>query len=132
MYTYFHPIKWKLQTLVVGGWDGLHGMDPWTTKKEVIWKVQIKDMECGVLYNRANLNWKINNSFKVSFCIVICFDGDNLVAQVNMGVAYLFYELQCTKIKGRAIIYRTLFTLHQATRTPQCEGDSYDSNRCKA
>lgn len=68
-------------------------MDPWTTKEKVVWKVQIKDVSHGVLHNGANLNRKTNDSFRISFYVIIGFDGDGLIIQVSMGVPYLFYEL---------------------------------------
>lgn len=78
---------------MVSGQDVLYGVDPWADKKNIVWKVQIKDIEHGVLHYEVNLNRRTNDSFRVSFCVIISFDGDSLIIQVNMGVPYLFYEL---------------------------------------
>ena len=37
----FNAMMRKFEALMICGWDGLHGMDPWMTEEDVKWKVKI-------------------------------------------------------------------------------------------
>ena len=38
---YLGAIMQKFDALMVCGWNGLHGMNPWSAKEDVVWKVKI-------------------------------------------------------------------------------------------
>ena len=40
----FNAMMQKFMALMICGWDGIHGMDPWTTKEDVEWQVKINNM----------------------------------------------------------------------------------------
>lgn len=42
-----------------GGWDDLHGMNPWSPKKDIIREVNIDDMEQILLCDRPNHDGKM-------------------------------------------------------------------------
>ena len=38
---YLSAIMQKFDTLMIYGWNGLHDMNPWVEKEDVVWKVKI-------------------------------------------------------------------------------------------
>ena len=93
MDSYLCDIMQKFDTLMVCGWNNLHGMNPWTTKEDVVWKVKINYLARCFLSGWANSDREKNGSFSGVLQIVICLDGDHFINDIYLSVSYLFDEL---------------------------------------
>ena len=90
---YLSAIMHKFDALMVCGWNGLHDMNPWATKKDVIWKVKINYMVECFLSGRANSDREQDSSFSGALQIVICLDGDHFINDIYLSLSCLFDEL---------------------------------------
>ena len=52
----FSAMLQKFEALMICGWDGLHGMDPWVTEEDVKWQVKIKYIEKYLLSGGPNFD----------------------------------------------------------------------------
>ena len=86
-------IMQKFNALMICGWNGLHGMNPWVTEEDVIWEVNINYMVDCVLSGEADSDREKDGSFSGALQIVICLDGDHLINDIFLSVSYLFDEL---------------------------------------
>ena len=90
---YLSAIMWEFNTLMICGWNGLHGMNPWETEEDVVWKVKINYMEKCLLSGWANSEREQDGSFSGVLQIIICLDGDHFINDIYFSVSCLFDEL---------------------------------------
>ena len=83
----------KFDALMICGWSGLHGMNPWATGEDVIWEVKINYMAKGFLSGRANLDREQDGAFGSVLQIVICLDGDHFIDDICFTISCLLDEL---------------------------------------
>ena len=83
----------KFDTLMICGWDDLHGMNPWVTEQDVIWEVKINYMADHFLSGRANSDREQDGSFSSALQIVICLDVDHFIDDICFSISCLFDEL---------------------------------------
>ena len=97
---YLSALMHKFYALMVCGWYGLHGMNPWVTKEDVKWEIKINNMAYCFLYNWPNLDRQQNYPLCGSLQIVISFDGDDLINDICLSIPSLFYEFKGTNVQG--------------------------------
>lgn len=51
---YLSAMICKFDALMISGWNGLHGMDPWATNEDVKWLVKINNVAYCFLYEYPN------------------------------------------------------------------------------
>jgi len=61
---YFRAVVRELEALMECGWNGLHGMDPWSDEKNVVGEVKIKDLTFCFQYFLSYLNRKLDGAFR--------------------------------------------------------------------
>ena len=83
----------KFDALMICGWNNLHGMNPWVTKEDVIWKVKINYMTKCLLSGWANSDREQDGSFSSVLQIVICLNGDHFIDDIYFIISCLFDEL---------------------------------------
>ena len=105
----FSAMMWKFEALMICGWDGLHGMDPWMTEEDIEWCVKINNMTNCLLSGWPNSDGQQDSSFYSSLQIIIGFNCDHLIYDISLGISCLFYEFQSVDIEGRSIIYHDSF-----------------------
>lgn len=86
----FNSIVRKLHTLMVCGWNGFHGVNPWLPKDQVVWQFKIQDLECGIQYCWSNFDRQYDNALGIMFFVIIGFDKNYLSC-----VHTCFREAQC-------------------------------------
>ena len=94
----FSAMMQEFETLMICGWDGLHGMDPWTTEEDVKWEVKINNMANSFLSGWPNSNRKQDFPFCSSFKIVIGFNSGYLIDDISLSLSCLFNEFQSADI----------------------------------
>ena len=93
-------IMQKFDTLMKCGWNGLHGMNPWVTEEDVIWKVRINYViEC-FLSGWDDSDREQDGSFSGMLQIFICLDGDHFIDDIGFNISYLFDKLQSTQVQA--------------------------------
>ncbi len=81
---------------MICGWNGLHGMNPWVAKEDIVWKVKINYMTNYFLRDWANSKREQDGSFSGALQVVICFDGDYFINDICFNVSYLFDKFLST------------------------------------
>ena len=90
---YLSAIMQKFDALMLCGWNDLHGMNPWVTKEDVIWKVKINYMAKCFLSGWANSYREQDGSFSGALQIFIGLDGDYFINDICLNASCLFDEL---------------------------------------
>ena len=90
---YLSAIMQKFDALMICGWNGFHGMNPWVTKENFIWEVKINYMAKYFLNGKANFDREQDGSFSSALQIVICLDGNHLIDDIDLSISCLFDEL---------------------------------------
>ena len=83
----------KFDALMICGWNGLHGMNPWVIEEDVIWKIKINYMTKCFLSEWANPDREQDGSFSSTLQIFICLDGDHLIDDIYFSISCLLDEL---------------------------------------
>ena len=78
---------------MICGWNGLHGVNPWPIKEDVIWKVKINYMAKCFLSGWADSDREQDGSFSGTLQVIIRFDCDHLIDDVCFSVSGLFDKL---------------------------------------
>ena len=78
---------------MICGWNEIHGMNPWVTEEDVVWKVKINYVTKCILSGWANSEREQDGSFNGVLQIVICLDGDHFINDICLSVSYMFDEL---------------------------------------
>ena len=86
-------VMWKFDGLMICGWEGLHGVNPWETEEDIIWEVKINYMAECYLSGVAESDREQDGSFSSALQIIICLDGDHFIDDIYFSVSYLFDEL---------------------------------------
>ena len=89
---YLSAIMKKLDALMICEWNGLHGVNRWLTKEDVVWKVKINYVTNYFLSGWSNSEREQDGSFNGALQVVICLDGDYLINDIYLSVSYLFDE----------------------------------------
>ena len=90
---YLSAIMQKYDALMICGWNRFHGMNPWETKEDVVWKAKINYMEECFLSGGADLDREKDGSFSSVLQIVICLDGDHFIDDIFLNISYPLVEL---------------------------------------
>ena len=90
---YLSAIMQKFDALMICGWNGIHDMNPWVAKEDVVWKVKINYVTKCFLSGWADSEREQDGSFISALQIVICLDSDHLINDICLSVSYLFDEL---------------------------------------
>lgn len=72
----FSIFEGELKAFVICGWDNLNGVNPWATKENIVWEINVQDLRWCIHYCRAHLKRWSYGSFENFFCIIIGFDCD--------------------------------------------------------
>jgi len=83
----------KFDALMICGWSGLHGMNPWVTKEDVVWKVKINYVTECFLSGGTDSDREKDGSFSSMLQVVIFFDGDHFIDNIHFSIPCLLDEL---------------------------------------
>ena len=79
---YLSAIMQNFDTLMICGWNSLHGMNPWVAKEDVVWKIKINYMTNYFLSGWADSEREQDGSFSGALQVVIFFDGNYLINSI--------------------------------------------------
>ena len=114
---YLSAIMQKIYALMICGWNGLHGMNPWVTEEDVIWKVKINYMAKCFPSGRAESDREQDGSFSSALQIVICLDGDHFINDICLSVSACLMNFRVHRFQVDPLSIMTHLTTKSKTMT---------------